>query len=214
MTEAVGDHEPPAVVRALAGRDAPLAVWRNEAGGTTYRLGAGPSARYLKWQPPHLEISLRREAERLEWARAFLAVPRVIDYGVDTHDTDDGGRPAEWLLTEGLPGRSAVAHPWRENPEIAVAAVGAGLRLLHETLPIESCPWTWRVTDRIADAAPGTSRCPRTYATRPRWTGSWCAMATRAVPTRSSPRTARAPDMWTSAASVWPTGGPTSPLPR
>lgn len=153
MTEAVGEHQPPPRVRALAGDDAPLAVWRNEAGGITYRLGIGPSVRYLKWQPAHPEISLRREAERLVWARAFLAVPRVIDYGVDTHDTDDGGRPAEWLLTEGLPGRSAVAHPWRERPEIAVTAVGEGLRLLHEALPIESCPWTWRVTDRIADAA-------------------------------------------------------------
>jgi kanamycin kinase len=33
-----------------------------------------------------------------------------------------------------------------------VTAIGAGLRALHEALPVGGCPFSWSVQDRIADA--------------------------------------------------------------
>lgn len=88
---------------------------------------------------------MRDEAERMRWARRWIAVPEVIDQGEDaTH---------EWLVTAALPGRSAVDHRWSDDPETAVRAVGAALRTMHDSLPLEQCPWTWSPESRIANAA-------------------------------------------------------------
>jgi kanamycin kinase len=42
---------------------------------------------------------------------------------------------------------------WAASPEAAVRAVGLGLRLLHDALPVAECPWTWSPAERIANAA-------------------------------------------------------------
>lgn len=144
MTSAIPDHTIPAPVVELADHDPITPVWANEAGGITYRLGDSVAARYLKWQPPHPEIDLAEEARRLEWAARYTPVPRVLDSGA----TPD----AAWMLTAGLPGLSAVVPPWIERPEIAIRAVGRGLRLLHDRLPVDECPWTWSPEERIAEA--------------------------------------------------------------
>ena len=56
------------------------------------------------------------------------------------------------MLTAGLPGDSAVSDHWKEHPETAVRAAGAGLRALHDELPVDRCPFTWSVEDRIKQA--------------------------------------------------------------
>ena len=56
----LGDQPIPEVVRELAG-DAPRAVWRNDLGGLTFRVGD----RYLKWNPRTTGIDLERERRRL-----------------------------------------------------------------------------------------------------------------------------------------------------
>lgn len=43
----------------------------------------------------------------------------------------------------------AVADRWRADPRTAVAAIGEGLRALHETLPATSCPFTRSAADRV-----------------------------------------------------------------
>jgi kanamycin kinase len=136
--------EIPAVVREVApGRTITL-VWENEIGGLTFE-GVGEEDRvFVKWAPRGSGLSLRDESDRLRWARPFTPVPAVVDLGEDT----DG----EWMLTTALPGRSAVDRRWRSAPEVAVTAIGRGLRALHDALPVEACPFTWSLEERVAHA--------------------------------------------------------------
>lgn len=79
-------------------------------------------------------------------------MPRVLDQGEDdTH---------EWLITAAVPGESAVAPRWIAEPTTAVRAVGEGLRMLHDALPVEECPWDWGVPSRIANASARGIRIP------------------------------------------------------
>lgn len=134
--------EVPDRVRALAGGAALTPVWLNGIGGLTFRTDDG---RYIKWGPLDLEASMRDEAERMRWARRWLTVPEVMEQGQDESE--------EWLVTVALDARSAVDPRWKDEPERAVRAVGEGLRMLHDALPVEDCPWDWSVTARIANAA-------------------------------------------------------------
>ncbi|MDF5757736.1 aminoglycoside 3'-phosphotransferase [Spongiactinospora sp. TRM90649] len=136
----------PAIVTTLAGGDTIVPVWRNELGGLTFRLeDARGGTRYVKWTATGTpEIDLPGEAERLAWARKWVTVPQVIEQGSDA----DGA----WLLTVTVPGRSAVDTRWTADPATAAAAIGVGLRVLHETLPVEECPFEWSVERRLARA--------------------------------------------------------------
>lgn len=135
-------------------------VWRNDLGGTTFVLTAdpdGPPEAYLKWAPRSVAdaLGLGDEADRLTWAGRWARVPRVLARG--------GTSAGDWLLTAALSGTSAVAPPWVRDPETAVRAVGVGLRLLHDALPVEDCPWEWsrrRRHDRVL-AAWATGSHPR-----------------------------------------------------
>ncbi|WP_282202083.1 aminoglycoside 3'-phosphotransferase [Kitasatospora fiedleri] len=137
---------PPAVVELAAGEPV-VAVWRNELHGLTFRLGDGPGRRFVKWAPANSPADLAVEAERLGWARRFTTVPEVLALG--------GGEAAggRWLLTAGLPGRSAVDEVWKRDPATAVRAIGAGLRAFHEALPVAGCPYDWSAPGRVARAA-------------------------------------------------------------
>ena len=139
----------PAQVRSLA-RGAHLdAVWVNELGGVTFRTDDG---RHIKHEPRNLETSFAGEADRLEWAGRYVAVPRALEIGSDeTHD---------WLVTATISGESAVAPRWVADPSAAVRAVGEGLRALHEALPVAECPFDWGVATRIAKAAGRGIRLP------------------------------------------------------
>ena len=141
MSIPAGPAEAPSIVRALAAGEEPVAVWRNDYGGLTFRAGT----RYIKWCPRNLETSLADEAARLRWASPHSPVPQVLEHG--------GDADAEWLVTAALQGESAVAPRWVADPETAVRAVGEGLRALHDALPVEDCPFVWDVQSRLANAA-------------------------------------------------------------
>ena len=138
---------PPAVrslVDAAGGGDL-VPVWKNDLGGLTFRWGTGATARYVKWVAAGTpEIDLLAEAERLAWASRFATVPRVLDAGPD--------EVGAWLVTEAIDAASAVDPRWIAEPVTAAAAIGHGLRVLHDTLPVEDCPFTWGVEARIARA--------------------------------------------------------------
>ena len=135
---------PPVVVQ-LAGGQPYRAVWENELGGLTFEIGKDAPRRFVKWAPRRaVGLDLVAEAERMRWAIAFTPVPRLVDQGND----DEGA----WIVTEALPGRSAVDDRWKAEPARAVAAIGAGLRAYHEALPVARCPFSWSVGDRLADA--------------------------------------------------------------
>jgi kanamycin kinase len=131
---------PPAVIEVAAGRPA-QAVWKNELGGLTFQLGAGAERQFVKWTPVSSGIDLSAEVSRLRWAGAFIAVPRVLDEGAD--------ETGSWIVTAGLPGRSAVDDHWKRDPETAVRAIGAGLRAMHEKLPVAECPFNWSAEKRL-----------------------------------------------------------------
>ncbi|GAA4715751.1 aminoglycoside 3'-phosphotransferase [Phytohabitans rumicis] len=131
----------PPQISALAGDDMVRPVWCNELGGLTFELTGTDRRRFAKWAPAGSALDLAAEAERLRWAVAFTPVPQVLDAG----STEAGC----WLLTAGLPGNSAVAARWRADPHTASTAIGQGLRALHERLPVESCPFSWDVQERL-----------------------------------------------------------------
>lgn len=134
--------EVPALVRAHASGDLD-AVWVNELGGLTFR----DRDRYLKFSPAGCGIDLADEHVRLEWARRYLPVPEVLHAA-----SDDTG---QLLVTRALDATGAVTERWRARPRDAAAAIGAGLRRLHDTLPVAGCPFTWSAEDRGgADAPP------------------------------------------------------------
>ncbi|WP_431941425.1 aminoglycoside 3'-phosphotransferase [Nocardia grenadensis] len=139
-----GPVEVPEVVEALAGADTITPVWRNELGGLTFRL-EGEVIRYAKWVAAGTpEIDLLGEAERLGWARQWVTVPRVLEHGADNEGA--------WLVTAEVAGRSAVEPRWVAEPATAAAAIGAGLRLLHDRLPVDRCPFEWSVGTRLVRA--------------------------------------------------------------
>lgn len=134
---------PAPIRRVAAGRDVE-AVWVNNRGGVTFRVGGdgggGGGRSFAKWAPAGSGLDLAAEAARLAWAADYTAVPRLLDHGV--------GEEGEWLVTAGLPGESAVSPRWKAEPETAVRALGRGLRALHDRLPVDTCPFDWSVDTR------------------------------------------------------------------
>jgi kanamycin kinase len=134
----------PRAVAALAAGRTLAPVWENELGGLTFEMGDGPARRFVKWAPAGSALDLAAESARLAWAVAYTPVPRVVDAG-----TDDQG---SWIVTLPVPGENAVTERWRSEPATAVRAIGAGLRALHDTLPVAACPFSWHAADRVAVA--------------------------------------------------------------
>jgi kanamycin kinase len=138
----------PAIVSRLADGRSVHAVWVNEAGGVTFRLASGipgiAGREFIKVADAGADFA--GEARRLRWAARYVAVPPVLGFGVDGD--------CAWLRTGGLPGLSAVHPRWLAAPDVAVRAIGAGLRALHDRLPVRSCPFDWSVTGRLASLTP------------------------------------------------------------
>lgn len=143
--------EPPATttpvsdaVRVVAAGRPVRLVWRNEVGGLTFVIDTSSDSLFVKWAPTGCGIDLDQEAVRLAWAGSLTPVPRVVDQGSDA--------AGSWVVTAALPGENAVSDRWKAVPATAVAAIGSGLRALHDALPAASCPFSWSAEDRLADA--------------------------------------------------------------
>lgn len=134
----------PAAVLLAAGGRRVRPVWENELGGVTFEVGADPERCFIKWAPAASGIDLTNEVARLSWAVTFTPVPHVLDRGVDA--------AGSWIITTSLPGESAVSDRWKANPGLATRALGEGLRALHQALPVQTCPFSWSVNDRVSDA--------------------------------------------------------------
>lgn len=115
-------------------------VWVNELGGVACRIGAGPD-RFAKWAPAGADLDLAAEAERLRWAHRYARVPKVLDFGED--------ETGSWLVTAALAGETAISDRWKADPATAVRIVGAALRELHDSLPVEECPFDSSVRARL-----------------------------------------------------------------
>lgn len=134
----------PDVVYRLAARRQIRVVWQNALGGLTFELGTGPQHVFVKWAPAGSGLDLEAEALRMGWASTYTPVPRPVDRGVEPEGS--------WLVTEAMAGETAVADRWKANPAVAVAAIGEGLRALHDALPVTDCPFSWSAEERVVDA--------------------------------------------------------------
>jgi kanamycin kinase len=131
---------PVVVERFAAGRPA-RAVWVNELGGVTFRVGSSDSGvEFIKVADVET-ADFDAEARRLRWAIRYVTVPQVLGVG-------RAGKCA-WLRTTGLRGESAVHPRWLAKPQMAVRAIGTGLRTLHDRLPVGSCPFDWSAGARL-----------------------------------------------------------------
>ena len=136
------DTPVPVAVLKLAGGCDIHPVWENEGGGVVFEVTGGRGRRFIKWAPAGAGTDLAAEAARLSWAAGFARVPKLVSQG----SAEDGS----WMITSALPRQMAVTERWKSDPARAVAAIGEGLRALHEALPAGRCPFTWSVGDRLA----------------------------------------------------------------
>ena len=136
------DAAVPTAVSDMADGRTVRPVWMNTRGGVTFDVGEGPTQCFVKWAPADSGLDLPAEAARMTWASGFTPVPAVLSSGADGE--------GDWLATAPLPGETAVSDRWRRDPATAVAAVGAGLRALHDRLPVAGCPFSWSPPVRLA----------------------------------------------------------------
>jgi kanamycin kinase len=134
---------PPEAVRSLAGDRQVRLAWENED-ALTFEVGNGPDRGFIKWAPAGSPLDLAAEAARMTWAVAYTPVPRVLGLGADGEGS--------WLVTAALPGDNAVSPRWLADPRTAVIAIGAGLRAMHDALPVTHCPFSWMAEVRVAAA--------------------------------------------------------------
>ena len=139
---------PPSVAAIAAGHAFVMGPVRplreNEVGGRAFLIGTGAGQRFVKWTPAESGIDLAAERDRMAWAAAYTPVARPLDLGAD--------EAGSWLVTTALPGENAVSPRWLADPRTAVTAIGAGLRALHDRLPVADCPFSWAAAERVADA--------------------------------------------------------------
>jgi aminoglycoside phosphotransferase len=139
-----GTQRTPPIVTELADGRRTDAVWVNDLGGLTFQLGEGETREFVKWNPRGNGVDLNEEIRRLHWARRYIVVPRVLKQGED----EEGS----WFVSAGLPGTTAVADRWRQEPATAVREIGAALRAMHDALPVADCPFEWSAENRVARA--------------------------------------------------------------
>ena len=137
-----GPLELPSALRYLVGHRKYEIVWVNQLGGLALFVSDISSHLFLKWMPVRSGIDLNVEAEKLRWASTFTPVPRVVDRGSDEEGT--------WLLMEAISAQNAASPLWRREPLMATAALGEGLRAMHDVLPVSECPFTWSAEERGA----------------------------------------------------------------
>lgn len=120
-------------------------VWRNEAGGVTYRLvGPAGEVRFAKVAPRDMEPSIEDEVRRLRWAFDHLPVPRVIAAG------EDGD--VAFMVTAGLRGTDASKPAMVARPAWLVDRLGKALRRFHEA-PVDACPFDFRIDGALDHVA-------------------------------------------------------------
>ena len=138
----------PPPLSADLGKHARAEVGSGESGASVFRFDRPSGASvYLKsraFDPGRASRPLFDEAERFGWMHAVgLPVPSVLQY----HEWK--GR--EYLLLTPLPGTDAAAPRPEDRRGAVVAALAAGLRLLHAT-NISACPFDASRRGRVAEA--------------------------------------------------------------
>lgn len=92
---------------------------------------------FLKLAPRDRYPTLAGEAERMVWARTYLPVPVVRDYGSE-------GAVA-WLATLPLGGVDGTHPDLLRHPENLARTLARGLRHFHDAAPVSECPFDFRL---------------------------------------------------------------------
>ena len=140
------------------------------------RVAQRGSGAHVPVRPSSTSSGTRREAPASSTTRPpagagprrWTPVPRVLDVGSD----DEGA----WLVTAASRAAARWTRAGSPTPDVAVRAIGAGLRALHDALPVAECPFDWGVPARAPGARP--VRRPRVARGPARPTVSSCATAT------------------------------------
>jgi len=137
---------PPGLSQAYGGFDWELACQYAEH-SVVYRLVRGGRAEfYLKLAPTGHYPSLAAEADRMRWARDRLPVPEVVDQGSEGF--------VSWLATTPLAGRDGTSPELLGRPRELTQTLARGLRHFHETAPVATCPFDFRL-DRALEHVRG-----------------------------------------------------------
>jgi kanamycin kinase len=141
------DEAPPPELERLAPGWSATFVYRLVPGATTWRLTApgGGAVRFAKVDSTGRWPTLRDEADRMVWAAPYLPVPRVVALEQFGHTSV--------LLTDALPGRTAVDPSWRHDLPVLVRALGRGLRAFHDAVEEEWCPFRFEVERALEHVA-------------------------------------------------------------
>ena len=103
-----------------------------------YRLKRGATTEsFVKLQPAGEYPSLAAEAERARWAIAHVPAPEVLDLGAE--------EGVDWLMTAPIAGCDATDAQLRADPENLARLLGRALREFHDRLPVEGCPFDFRL---------------------------------------------------------------------
>ena len=89
--------------------------------------------------------SIADELARLRWAKAFLPVPKIIDFDLDSD-------PA-WLLSEGIVGINGTAPDLKSNPALLVSLLARALRHFHDNAPVSDCPFRFQTPPALKHVA-------------------------------------------------------------
>jgi kanamycin kinase len=136
----------PSVVRQLSGNEDPQ--WYGQMSAAAQL----PSRKSLREMSPRATgLDLEAERLRLEWAIRWHSVPRVLDRGANDE--------VQWMVTAALPGESGVTEAWLAWPLEAAFAIGRGLRMLHDTLPVADCPLTGCLISSSSGRPKGRRSC-------------------------------------------------------
>jgi kanamycin kinase len=135
----------PTSVRRIIGARSFEVVWLNGLGGLTFRIEDPARNLFLKWTPTSSGIDLDAERSRMNWARTFTPVPRVIEAGNDEYGS--------WMMSEEMGADHAASKRATADPRNSSIAVGLGLRALHDALPVATCPFDWSARRRRHDVA-------------------------------------------------------------
>jgi kanamycin kinase len=112
----------------------PSVAWDSDGVVTVWKLERDDETRFLKVRKiARHHYSLADERDRMLWAHGQIPVPDVLDYGIDDDE--------EWLLTTALPGQDATTPEHKADPTWIVALLARGLRELHESLDVATCPF-------------------------------------------------------------------------
>jgi kanamycin kinase len=103
----------------------------------------GPSGErhYVKVAPVDWPITVRAEHERMRWARGFLPVPEIVEFGTDG--------AVEWLITEAIDAPDGTDPALLAQPEPLVRALARGLRRFHDATDPRNCPFDFTLETAI-----------------------------------------------------------------